>query len=195
MEDYSSKDGTFKLEVFKVQMEQKISAEEWDLATQVNESLLFNCNIGDLEALEIHIYPKGCDGCDECAKYGCDSVCVLVSLGPPNMPNIPDDRSTCLLWAGRFQKQGSDDSPVNLHDDKTWKIRKGPRPTIEDAEYGGHLLKAADILEHTINGFLVFKAEIQVSFSPTISFTHVEDRFFDQNLEQGPKRHKPWPIH
>ena len=169
------KDGTFKLEVFKVQMEQKISAEEWDLATQVNDSLQFTCVIGD-EALQIHIYPKGCDGCDEFAEYGCDSVCVFVSLCPPNLENIPDDRSTCLLWAGRFQKQGSDNSPVNLHDDKTWKIRKGPRPTIEDAEYGGHLLKAADILEHTINGFLVFKAEIQVSFN--------QHRYFDNNIEK-----------
>ena len=170
-----TKDSTIKLEEVKVQMEEKISVEEWNSATQVNDSLDFQCNVGESVNVHIQIYPKGCDptGCDvceECNKYGCDSVCVFVSL------ETPDDSLTCLLWAGRFQKQGSDNSPVNLHDDKTWKIRKGPRPSFEDNQYGGHVLKAADIPEHTIDGFLVFKAEIQVSFN--------QERYFDKNIEK-----------
>ena len=169
-----TKDFTPKQKVVKIQMEQKISVEEWNSATEVEDRLCFKCEIGGAGNINVHIYPKGRTSSEEPS----DAVCVYVST------DTPEYISTSLLWPGKFQKTGDDNGPVKLHDNKTWKIRDGPHPENLDKEYGGEILDAADIPEHTINGCLVFKAEIQVSFSPTISFTHVEDRFFDQNLEK-----------
>ena len=90
-----------------------------------------------------------------------------------------------MLWAGKFQKNGDDSGFVRLHDKKTWIIRLGLHPEDNsDTEYGAKLLKTADIPEHTFDGFLVFKAEIQVSLSPSKSFKHVKDRYFDHTLEK-----------
>ena len=49
-----TKDGTVKLEEFKVKMEQKISVE----ATEVYDSLHFKCKVRESGNLDIQIYPK-----------------------------------------------------------------------------------------------------------------------------------------
>ena len=166
--------------VFKFQVEEKIPEEKLNMDCSMNcrtSCITIKVEVPGLQtySFKINFYPN---------HQNTDRVYVTIRKGSKGWgpSESSETNNMVLLWAGRFQP-GNEDLPVKLEDERSWTYR-----SETSSASGGHEMRCilhrgkfpykSEIPEHIINGSLIFKAEIQVSYKrgPQLWFDQSPDK-------------------
>ena len=175
-EGLKDEDEEVSLEIMRLQVTKRFPIDKWKAAMENGEVVKYTIK-GNSVKLAFEIICKKNEN-----KTGRRSVSVYL-YGP----NPHKNKNLTMRWAAKFDKLGKGGGPVRLEDGRSYQVLLPKRPLTLDLGLGcGTSFGDLDeISSFAVDGFLVFKAEVELCFDADKNCLYHEEKRETEEIFKG----------